>query len=113
MKTIRLTIVIIAAVAFAGVLGFKIWQHINTEPYKTFLSIDRKFKIVVYRMPALMAAPGDSGGASGYVCLFDASGNLLYRKDIEMVQYIEESDIEWKKHSVYIKLFAEWSLPSK
>ncbi len=61
------------------------WRRATAEVYHTFTSLDGHFKIVVFRMPSIVATPGDSGGASGYVRLYDARrGRVLEQlRDLE------------------------------
>lgn len=80
------------------------------RPYRTIVSPDGKYTLVVYRLPQFrMAFPGQAGDAPGYVRLFDQSGKVLEEKDIEMVENIDQ--VEWEKTTVHIKLFADWRLP--
>jgi hypothetical protein len=86
------------------------WRRATAQVYHTFTSPDGRFKVVVFRIPSIFAAPGDSGGASGYVRLYDSrSGQVLEQKDVEMVQTIDQ--MTWSSTNVDIKLFAEWKLP--
>jgi hypothetical protein len=78
--------------------------------YRTFWSPDGNFKIVVYRHPTLIAAPGGGGDAAGDVCLYAIhTGSLIEWKAIDMVQNIDQ--VKWSATNVDIKLFADWSLP--
>ena len=95
-------------VALAAALHY--WRRATAEVYHTFTSPDGRYKIVVFRIPRVVAAPGDSGGASGYVRLYDSqSGRVLAQKNVEMVQLIDQ--VEWSSTNVDIKLFADWRLP--
>ncbi|HXI71019.1 MAG TPA: hypothetical protein VNN22_11755 [Verrucomicrobiae bacterium] len=104
--------VVLAVLGF-GVLvafGLRAWHRSGAEEYRSYLSPDGRFKMVVYRIPMIMAMPGQSGDASGFVRLCDQrSGRVLYQKDVEMVQGIDQ--FEWSPTNLYIKLFADWRLP--
>ena len=78
--------------------------------YRTFVSPDQRYKLVVYRSRQLFGPmPGQSGDVPGYVCLYDQrSGKVINRKWTEMVQTID--DVKWTSTNVEIKLFAEWKL---
>ena len=104
---------VILAVLVVGVLvasGFRAWHRSGAEEYWSYLSPDGRFKMVVYRIPMIMAMPGQSGDASGFVRLYDQrSGRILQQKDVEMVQNIDQ--FEWSPTNLYIKQFADWRLP--
>ena len=101
------TIAIITA--FSLVVAFYWWREANAGIYKTFSSPDGRYRIEVWRYPELYTAPGDSGGAPGFVRLVDVkSGKRIHRKPTEMVQVIEY--IDWSPRIVNIRLFAEWTL---
>lgn len=53
--------------------------------------------------------PGQAGDAPGYVRLYNKFGDMLYEKDVDMVQNIEV--VHWYGDRVDIKLFAQWELP--
>ena len=74
------------------------------------MSPDKRFKMIVYRIPMTSAMPGQSGDAPGFVRLYDErNGRILEQKDVEMVQLIDQP--EWSPTNLYIKLFADWKLP--
>ena len=58
-----------------------------------------------------MVMPGGSGDAPGFVRLYDKDNRILEEKDVELVQLVD--DVKWSGSSVHIKLFADWTLPSK
>jgi hypothetical protein len=82
------------------------------EIYASYESPDKHYKIVVYRLPQEISMPGQSGDASGVVCLYDVStGKLLERKPVEMVHMIGFHDITWSVTNVFITSFSDWKLP--
>ena len=92
------------------VFGLRYWYRASAAEYRSYLSPDGRFKMVVYRLPMLVAMPGQSSDAPGFVRLYDQrSGRILQQKDVEMVQNIDQ--FEWSPTNLYIKLFADWSLP--
>ena len=102
------TIALITALLL--VVAFYWWREANSGIYKTYSSPDGRYRIEVWRYPELYAAPGDSGGAPGFVRLVDVeSGKQIHRKETDMVQVIEY--IDWSPRIVNIRLFAEWTLP--
>lgn len=114
MKT---SLKILIGVVLAGGLLFGLWQVwciATTSEYKSFTSPDGRFKVVVYRRAMLIALPGQSGDAPGYVKLVDEEGRVLGKKKVNMVQIIEESVILWKEDYVFIgPLSVKWELPPK
>jgi len=108
----KLLCVAIALVAFGVVLatGCREDARARAEEYRSYVSPDGRFKMVVYRMPMTTAMPGQAGDAPGFVRLYDQrSGRILQQKDVEMVQLIDQ--FEWSSTNLHIKLFADWRLP--
>jgi len=109
----RLFLIIVAALLVAIMSAAVLWPYFlraNATVYRTVVSPDGKYKIVVYRIPEFgMVFPGQAGDAPGYVRLYDQAGHVLAEKDVDMVQNIEQ--VYWGPGSVDIKLFAEWKLP--
>jgi hypothetical protein len=90
--------------------GLRVWYRTSAEEYRSYMSPDGRFKMVVYRLPMFVAMPGQSSDASGFVRLYDLkSGHILQQKNVEMVQNIDR--FEWSPTNLYIDLFADWSLP--
>ena len=83
----------------------------RAEEYRSSVSPDGRFKMVVYRIPVTTTMmPGQSGDAPGFVRLYDQrSGHILEQKNVGMVQNIDQ--FEWSPTNLYIKLFADWRLP--
>jgi len=109
-KKILVCTVVLAGLAVIGVLLRPIVLRAAASEYKTSLSPDGKYKIVVYRLPDFsFRMPGQSGDAPGYVRLYDSSGRMLAEKDVDMVQAADR--ISWEKKRVSIWLVAEWNLP--
>lgn len=78
--------------------------------YRSYVSPDQRFKMVVYRIPMDTTMPGQSGDAPGFVRLYDQrTGRILQQKDVEMVQVIDQ--FKWSSTNLYIHLFADWRLP--
>jgi hypothetical protein len=101
------------AIATAAILGTLVLGHFSApsgEEYRTFVSPDKRFKIVVYRTPQNISMPGQSSDAPGEICLYRVdNGKLLQKQSVEMVQLVEE--VTWSTTNVYIKLVVEWDLP--
>ncbi len=80
------------------------------EEYATFNSPDGKYKIVVMKTSSYFGkSPGQGGDSPGEVRLVNKNGDILQKKDVEMVQLVE--NVEWSEKNVYIKLVADWDLP--
>src|SRR5438477_4811091 len=77
------------------------------HPYRTFLSPDGRFEILVYRSRQWFGAmPGQAGDAPGSICLLQvASGRILERKHVEMVQLVDQ--VAWSPTNVEVKLIAD------
>ena len=103
----------IPAVLVVGVLvafGLRARRRAGAEEYRTFTSPDGCFQIVVYRIPAGVAMPGQSSDAPGFFQLRDArTGRVLRERSVELVQLVDR--IEWSPTNVEIRLFADWRLP--
>ena len=100
---------ILSVIGVASFLAFKNKCHLRSEEYRTYLSPDRRFNVVVQRFPMKFAFPGQSGDAPGRVQLCDASGKVLREKEIEMVQLAD--NVSWSDTNVEIRLFVDWKLP--
>lgn len=100
-----------ALVALGMVLvGCRADPKARAEEYRSYLSPDGRFKMVIYRIPMETAMPGQASDAPGFVRLYDQrTGRILQQKDVEMVQMINQ--FEWSSTNLYIKLFADWRLP--
>jgi len=73
-------------------------------------SPDGRYRIVVWRVPMLVAMPGQGSDASGFIQLQDSDGRVLREKDVDMVSIVEQP--EWSPGKVYIKLLVDWELPA-
>lgn len=106
-------LMVVLAVLIVGVLvafGFCVGRRSGAEEYRTFASPDGRFKIVVYRIPSLIAMPGQSSHSPGYFQLRDArTGRVLQERSVEMVQLVDW--VEWSRTNVDVRLLADWSLP--
>src|SRR5262245_61133524 len=109
-KRVLLGVVILAILVVAGILLIPaLRRHAATE-YKTSISPDGKYKVVVYRLPDFWSRmPGQAGDAPGYIRLYDRAGHVLAETDVEMVQIADR--ISWEKNKVNIWLVADWNLP--
>lgn len=104
MKTIKVILFLVAFLSASCALKKK------EIVYKTYFSPDGKYKIeVIIFSGDEVGFPGGSGDRPGFVRLMTSGGNLIQRKDVVMVNTIE--DPQWAKDSVDIKFFTEWSLP--
>ncbi len=91
-------------------VGCRADPRARAEEYRSYVSPDRRFKMVIYRIPMDTAMPGQSSDAPGFVCLYDQrTGRMLQQKNVEMVQMIDQ--FEWSSTNLHIKLFADWRLP--
>lgn len=99
-------LVVVGLVAF----GLRAWYRSSATEYRSFVSPDGRFKMVVYRLPMLMVMPGQSSDAPGFIRLYDQrSGRLLQQANVEMVQLVDR--IEWSSTNVHVRLLADWRLP--
>jgi len=90
--------------------GFRAWQRANAQEYRTFVSPDGRFQIVVYRMPSHSTFPGQTSDTPGFIQLRDArTGRVLRERRVEMVQLVDR--IAWTPTNVDIRLLADWRLP--
>jgi hypothetical protein len=90
--------------------GMRAVRRVGAHEHWTYHSPDRRFQIVVYRMPMLSAMPGQSSDAPGYFQLRDSqTGRVLEDEDVEMVQ--EAQRVEWSPASVRVGILANWDLP--
>jgi hypothetical protein len=103
------TVGILIVVGIAVGITTSASRYFAPKPYHIFPSLDSKYRVVVFRKPTLISAPGGSGDASGFVRLYDSSGKVLQEKAVDMVQVIDE--VTWLTNKVEIKLFADWPLP--
>ncbi len=91
-------------------VGNHFYYRSQAKEYRSYLSPDGRFRMIVYRLPMFMCMPGQSSDAPGFVRLYDQrSGRILQQKDVEMVQNIDR--FEWSTTNLYIPLFADWELP--
>ncbi len=91
----------------AWVLGPRLFR----EEYRSFLSPDGNYRVVVLREPVWHAVmPGQAGDAPGVVRLY-RQGEVLQETKVDMVSRVQH--VEWTADSVEIKLIAEWELPSR
>jgi hypothetical protein len=109
MTANRIIVGLSSALVMVGLFVFLAKTVPGTE-YRTFTSPDGRFTVVVYRSRQWLGAmPGQAGDAPGNVCLYDATGKLVERKAVEMVQLVEQ--VTWTATNVDIKFVAEWELP--
>lgn len=103
----RLALIVVAIAAFAYVLA----ADASHSKFREFASPDGRFEVIVYRSRQWFGTtPGNSSDAPGNVCLYEtATGKLLRRKHVEMVQLVER--VVWSATNVEIRLIADWRLP--
>lgn len=104
----------LVAVAFGIVTMLIVGCHSDpkakAEEYRSYLSPDNRFKLVVYRIPMTTAMPGAASDAPSFVRLYDTkTGSILEEKNVEMVQMI--SNLNWSPTNLLIISFADWKLP--
>jgi hypothetical protein len=112
LKLPRRLIGMIVAVTLTAcvVTGLHYLRRSGARQHRIFPSPDNRFQIVVYRVPALFALPGQSSDAPGYFQLRETqSGRVLKESSVEMVQLVER--VEWSPTHVNVHLLADWSLP--
>jgi len=106
-------LMMVLAVLSVGMLvafGLHALRRSGAKEYRTFASPDGRFQIVVYRIPSLIAMPGQSSDSPGYFQLRDArTGRVLQERSVEMVQLVDW--VEWSRTNVDVRLLADWSLP--
>lgn len=79
---------------------------------KRFQSPFTNHYLILYRYNSILPiVPGSSSDLSGFICLYDGNGDLLKKKDVEMLQLV--NDVKWTNEKVLIKFVADWSLPSE
>jgi hypothetical protein len=85
----------IALFMLAALIIFFGYARPMKNEYRSFLSPDGKFRVVVFResmLPSVM--PGQSGDSSGIVRLYDDNGKVLQESKVEMVQLVDS--VEWE-----------------
>jgi hypothetical protein len=103
-------VVILVATLVLVYALFRRHQRSQATEYLSYLSPDRRFKLVIYRLPMAFAMPGQGSDAPGIVRLYDLKhGRLIQEQDVEMVQMIDQ--FEWSQTNLHIRLFADWKLP--
>lgn len=103
-----------ALTAFVVVFLLVFWARTTLESeYRTFTSPDGRFKIVVKRSRQWLGVmPGQASDAAGNIYLYEsATGRLLERKYVDMVQIVEH--VTWSSTNVDIKFVVDWKLPIK
>jgi len=106
----RLSVIVL--IAFAGLGLWRLCIRASASEWVALTSPDRRFRLVVYRIPMMFCMPGGSSDAPGYVRLFDnRTGRLLEQKEVEMVQMVGFTEVDWSSSQVHIKLLADWNLP--
>jgi hypothetical protein len=107
----RMMTVVLALLVAGGLVAFG-WHALRrsaAEIWRTFKSPDGCFEIVVYRMPSLIAMPGQSSDAPGFFQLRDKrTGRVVRESSVEMVQLVDQ--VEWSSTNVFVGFLAEWSL---
>jgi len=59
--------------------------------YKTFTSPNGEYHIIVYRIKVFpMMMPGSAADAPGFVKLYNRNNNVIYEKNVDMVQLIDD-----------------------
>lgn len=92
-----------------GLLMYLSQTSLQGDFTNPIISPDGKYFILTQRHPMLFAMPGGGSDAPATVHLYDATGNQLNSKNIEMVQLI---DISWLGDGVTVTPVAEkWNLP--
>lgn len=72
-------------------------------------SPDRRYEIVLCRIPRAIASPGQGSDAPGHLILVNTrTGMVAGEADLEMVQMME--DPEWERDRVRVGARAEWAL---
>ena len=110
---IRLMGVVVAILIALFSLVFVIWLWLGLKPhlvagYKSDLS-GHTVEVWVYK--EFFSTPGDAGSGRGFALLKDSAGEILERKETELVISIDKP--RWYAERVEIPLFAEWSLSGK
>lgn len=96
-----------------GLLALFTWpqwrRFIASEAWRD-VSPDRRYAMVVYRLPRLIGSPGGGSDAPGYVQLQDINGRVLHEAELEMIQLAQR--VEWSPDEVWIPVVAgPWKLP--
>src|SRR5579863_8005394 len=67
-------------------------ERLQAQKYRRDRSPDGRYAMVVYRIPTVFAMPGNSGGAPGYVQLWDTVGGGLA---VAAVAALTQTDCCW------------------
>ncbi len=111
-KWLLLILISIAIALFLTLFNTTVRKYCCAEEYNSFSSPNGEYHVKVFRIKVFpMMMPGSAGDAPGFVRLYGKNDKILEEKDIEMVQIVE--DVEWSENKVYMKLFAEWDLPTQ
>ncbi len=91
-----------------GLLMYLSQTSLQGDFKNPIISPDGKYFILTQRHPMLFAMPGGGSDAPATVYLYDATGNQLNSKNIEMLQLI---DISWLDDGVTVTPAQKWQLP--
>lgn len=103
-------------IAIAWILFFStlaLWfltgrNHPFAQKIKQFSSPDGNYKLVLYRLPMLLAMPGHSGDADGYVRVYNRHGKTLCKYSVpmvSMVQALDPQELKWSDRAVSLPNF--------
>lgn len=89
------------------IITFSILFILGNE-YTRYTSPDKRYTIVVYRLPMLIAFPGQASDAPGIIVLYNAWHLPIRVTDLDMLQML--SPPEWNENEVYMPLIFTWKL---
>jgi hypothetical protein len=83
--------------------GLFLVVHPPNSVRAVYTSPSGSYRLVVHSYYRLLAMPGDSTGASGYVELFDCDGKKVATSKIPLVLDVSSADdIRWYEHNVSV-----------
>jgi hypothetical protein len=115
-KTLKWLLVFVGLAT--GVVVALTWpERPPAHPYKSFVSPDRRFKIVVIGHKTLVdrvlpVAPGQGGDVAGIVYLVDVERDRVVKK-IHTALADEVTDVSWSETNVSEGFVADWELPKR
>jgi hypothetical protein len=74
------------ALFFFVIILLSLGGCLASEEYARYSSPDKKYSLVVYRIPLLIAMPGGGSDASGYVHVYDAKGKIVCQQNVDFAR---------------------------
>jgi hypothetical protein len=98
-----------------GLLLIPILAGCNAEKYHSSISPDRRFEVMFYITPSLVAMPGSGSDVDGFIQLVESkTGDILATVNVDAIRQ-RGCDVRWTPTQVSIasssRSIATWPLP--